>query len=225
MKKLNDHKLQRMHIREHIALPLCEQRSKINLTDRSVSGYAIVWGSVNDYKEVVNRGATLKSLNARGVDSNAGNKIQFLLQHDRTKILGAITKLEEDDYGLFFEATLSAGVRHSEEALIQIREKLLTQLSYGFNYIWEDNAMQYDEERDVIILNEIMLHELSLVTFSSDANAQLRYSHSQAQLRLSQFNENQIQTMLDALRMLSIADEAKKEDEETLYTTVFNKIS
>lgn len=223
MTKLEAHIKERRNVRDHVALPISQERSKINLDDRTVSGYAIVWGSVNDYREVVNRGATLKSLNARGVNSGAGNKIQFLLQHDRTKILGAITKLEEDDYGLYFEASLSEGVRHSEEALIQIREKLLTQLSYGFNYIWDDNAMQYDEERDVVILNEIMLHELSLVTFSSDSNAQLRYSHSQAQLRLSQFSENQIQTMLDAFRMLSTADEAKELEGHT-YRATFNKL-
>lgn len=223
MNKISEFKDLRERFKDHFSMPIDGQRSKLDLSDREVSGYAIVWDSINDYGEIVRKGATLKSLNARGVNSNSGNKIQFLLQHDQHRILGIITELREDDYGLFFKATISEGVNHCNEALIQIREGLLKQLSYGFNYVWTEGAIEYDSEREIYILNEIMLHEISLVTFSSDPNAQLRsYGFNQMQLRLSEFSSDQINKFMQALAIYSTADEATRSTEANKGSDIFN---
>lgn len=209
MLTLDKIKEERGSIKEHLRI-VPQERNQMSLSDREIKGYAIVWDSINDYREMVKRGATLKSLNARGVGSNSGNKIQLLLQHDRTKILGEILELREDDYGLFFRASINEDIAYCEEALNLIKRGLLSQMSYGFGYIMTDEAMQYDEERDALILNEIVLYEISLVTFSSDPKAQLRssYAASQAQMILSQFTPDQIRSIIDALSPLATADEA-----------------
>jgi len=210
MKTLDDYK-NRIKFGEHLAQPIEQERSKFAASDREINGYAIVWNSANDYKEVVRQGATLKSLNARGVNSNAGNKIQLLLQHDRRQILGTITELREDDYGLFFRATILEDIEYCDTALKQIREGLLKQLSYGFSYVDSEGAYEYDAELGLLYLNEIRLSEISIVTFSSDPNAQLRssYAVNQFHMRMAQFDEEQIRTINEAFSFLT-ADEAKE---------------
>ena len=79
-------KSERSFIEKHISMPMDAVRSKFAVDDRKISGYPIVWGEKNDYGEIVLRGATQNSLNARGV---AGTKdpILVLNQHRFGEIL------------------------------------------------------------------------------------------------------------------------------------------
>lgn len=137
-----------------------------------IKGYAIVWDSLNDYNEVALKGCCAKSLKERGINAKGGNKIQFLAYHDPEKILAKLTKLEEDDTGLYFEAEL-LDLDGTRDEVKRIREGLLRQMSYGFSYKWDGGA-NYDPIDDILYLTDIDLYEISLVTFSSDPRAQLR---------------------------------------------------
>ncbi|MCM1555802.1 MAG: HK97 family phage prohead protease [Bacteroides sp.] len=141
--------------------------------EATVEGYAIVWGSVNDYGEMCNRGCCAKSLKERGLKSKGGNQIRFLLQHDTRQILGKLEALEEDDKGLFFRANIYQNLSYSRDALELIKAGELRQLSYGFSYSASPGAYTFRDD-GVVVLNEIDLYEISLVTFSSDSEAQLR---------------------------------------------------
>lgn len=153
------------------SLPADFDSVKIELKeDNVIKGYAIVWGSRNSHDEIVLKGATLNSLNARGVGATR-NKIQFLLRHDTSKPIARFLKLEEDDYGLYFEAEL-IDTTAANDAKKEIKGQVLRQLSYGFNYIWDKT--EWSEEDEAYILREIKLWEISLVTYSSDEVAQLR---------------------------------------------------
>jgi HK97 family phage prohead protease len=155
-------------------MPLDAARSKMEINDREIKGYPIVWGSLNDCNETVVKGATLKSLAARGTGAVGGNRILVLLHHDQRRPLCLPTELYEDDYGLFFRARIDEGVSYCDDACASIRQGTLSQLSYGFNYVWDDNATVYDGDRDAYVLREIDLYELSVLAFSSDPLAQLR---------------------------------------------------
>lgn len=143
-----------------------------------VEGYAIVWGTVNDYYESCVRGCCAESLKKRGLDGKEGNRIRLLLQHDPRQVLGRLEELKEDDKGLFFRASIYQNLSYSRDAIELIKAGELCQLSYGFHYGMDEG--DYSIRPDgVVELRRIDLMEISLVTFSSDPEAQLRASRDQ----------------------------------------------
>lgn len=219
MEKLELFRKERERYNMPISIPLDGERAKLKTEDRIIKGYAIVWGSKNDYNEIVVKGATLNSLNARGVNGTGKNKIVVLNQHRQSEPIARITVLQEDDYGLYFEAEVTEGVSYAEEALKNIRANVLNQLSYGFNYIWD--KVEYDAVNDAYILREIKLYEISVVTFSSDENAQLRsfkgYQDSQILSELTPENVRSLKRLLETLDTEQSRDEhSEKVDNETI---------
>lgn len=204
--KIKEFKAQRDLFKNPVSTSLDAERAKLEITnDRKVKGYAIVWGSKNDYNEIVVRGATLNSLNARGVGSTSGNPILVLNQHRQTEPLCRPTVLQEDDYGLYFEGDIIEGVDYAENVVNQVNQGVLRQLSYGFNYIWDKT--EYDAINDAYILKEIKLGEISLVTFSSDENAQLRsFNQLQERAVLDKFSTEQINDLHNLLATRAVTN-------------------
>lgn len=174
MNRLEQYRREREIFTRHTSLSIDAKRAKLELNDREIKGYAIVWGSKNDYDEMVMQGATLRSLNDRGAGAEGGNRILLLLHHDPRQPLCVPAELREDDYGLFFRAEIDTGISYCDDTVASVRQGTLSQLSYGFNYVWGDNKTVYDAALDAFVLREIDLYELSLVSFSSDPLAQLR---------------------------------------------------
>jgi HK97 family phage prohead protease len=209
--KIIEFKAQRDLFKNPVSLGLDAERAKLEITaDRKVKGYAIVWGSKNDYNEIVLKGATLNSLNARGIGSTSGNPILVLNQHRQTEPLCRPTILQEDDYGLYFEGDVIEGVGYADEAVNQVSQGVLRQLSYGFNYIWDKT--EYDATNDAYILKEIKLGEISLVTFSSDENAQLRsFNQLQERAVLDKFSPDQITDLHNLLATRAVTNTQTEE--------------
>jgi HK97 family phage prohead protease len=204
--KILEFKAQRDLFKNPVSLGLDAERARLEITaDRKVKGYAIVWGSKNDYNEIVLKGATQNSLNARGAGSTSGNPILVLNQHRQTEPLCRPTILQEDDYGLYFEGDIIEGVGYADEAVNQVSQGVLRQLSYGFNYIWDKT--EYDATMDAYILKEIKLGEISLVTFSSDENAQLRsFNQLQERAVLDKFSPDQITDLHNLLATRAVTN-------------------
>lgn len=209
--KIKEFKAQRDLFKNPVSTSLDAERAKLEITeDRKVKGYAIVWGSKNDYNEIVVKGATINSLNARGVGSASGNPILILNQHRQTEPLCRPTVLQEDDYGLYFEGDIIENVSYAEDAIQQVNQKVLRQLSYGFNYIWDKT--EYDATLDAYILKEIKLGEISLVTFSSDENAQLRsFNQLQERAVLDKFSPEQINDLHNLLATRAVTNTPNEE--------------
>lgn len=210
--KIKEFKAQRDLFKNPVSTLLDASRAKLEITeDRKVKGYAIVWGSKNDYNEIVLKGATLNSLNARGVGSSSGNPILVLNQHRQTEPLCRPKVLQEDDYGLYFEGDIIEGVEYANNVVNQVNQGVLRQLSYGFNYIWDKT--EYDATNDAYILKEIKLGEISLVTFSSDENAQLRsFNQLQERAVLDKFSAEQINDLHNLLATRAVTNTPKTED-------------
>lgn len=205
MDRLEIFKEKRKPFEQVRALPTDFDVAKIEVgEDRRIKGYAIVWGTKNSHDEIVLKGATLNSLNARGVGSTR-NPIQFLYQHRTDEPIAKIDVLEEDDYGLYFEATIIR-TQAGDDLIEKINAGVLRQLSYGFSYIWDKT--EYDEEQDAYILREIKLWEISIVTFSSDESAQLR------NLDFSTFQKIELikEIDIDSIRSLVKLSKLKKEN-------------
>lgn len=135
-------------------------------TDRVIRGYLIVWGVRDTYGTTFIKGCCAKSIRERGPESNAKQKIAHLWMHDCCNPTGQFTMLKEDDYGLYFEASLD-DVEIGDRELTQVRSGTLNQFSVGFDYIWD--KVEYDEATDSLMLLEINLMEGSVVTFGSNS--------------------------------------------------------
>lgn len=144
--------------------------NKFSIEERTVKGYLIVWGVRDSYGTMFLKGCCAKSINDRGPESNSKYKITFLWQHRQDEPIGQFTVLKEDDYGLYFEAVVDDpnDVPTAKRALSQINSGTINQFSAGFDYVWDDGKMVYDENTDSILLKEIDLYEGSAVTIGAN---------------------------------------------------------
>lgn len=129
---------------------------------RILAGYLFVWNTPNLSREVMIKGSCAKSLEARGVDSNAKYKITMLWQHKQDDPIGMFDELYEDDYGLRFRTKPLDDVPNADRAIKQIQSGTINQFSGGFKYVWD--KMEYDDKNDLIIMKEINLFEGSVAT-------------------------------------------------------------
>jgi HK97 family phage prohead protease len=142
-----------------------DMKVEVSEQDRIIRGYLAVWGVRDSYGTVFVKGCCSKSIKERGPASQSKQKIAHLWHHEVDEPTGRFLKLEEDKYGLYFEAELD-DVEIGERELKQVRSGTLNQFSVGFNYIWD--KVEYDEATDSIMLLEIELMEGSVVTFASN---------------------------------------------------------
>ena len=135
-----------------------EQLRDVDTERRSVAGYFAVFGNLDLDGDVIERGAFTKTIQERGPEGK--QLIKYLLDHDKTKAIGKITKLTEDDRGLYFEAKIGT---HSlgNDFVEMLKSDLINQASIGFRTIKE----QYDQVTKSNRIKEVMLYEGSSVTF------------------------------------------------------------
>lgn len=145
-----------------------------------MSGHASDFGSVDSYGTAIKRGAFRKTLKERG------DRIPVLWQHDPNYPIGVPTELKEDATGLRFNARISEGTEKGRETMALLRDGVPLGMSFGFETI-KDRAITDDDEIDltnapdyfkskdgrkqVRIIEEVRLWEISAVTFPSNINA------------------------------------------------------
>lgn len=122
------------------------------------SGYASVWGAVDTYREVVERGAfgeTLAETKAKG------RNLPILWQHRSAEPIGVWDRLEEDDRGLYGEGTLWVDdAPYARLAHRGMKASCITGLSIGY-FVREDT---FDEVKRLRTLKRLDLREVSVVT-------------------------------------------------------------
>ena len=133
----------------------------VDTASRKVSGYAAIWNNVDDAGDMLIKGCCAKSIQDRGPAAKTNRKIAFLNQHCMKEPIGRLTKLEEDQKGLYFEAELDT-IELSDEVLTQLKSGTLNQFSIGFLYVWD--KCEWDSQNDCLIVREIQLWEVSVVT-------------------------------------------------------------
>lgn len=123
------------------------------------AGYGSVFGNLDWWDDIVEPGAFTKSL---AVQTPA-----LLWQHDSEKPIGVWTTLREDDKGLYCEGKLLVGeVALATEAHALLKAGALSGLSIGYSPLeWE---YRKDGAREVRVLKEVDLWEISLVTFPAN---------------------------------------------------------
>ena len=208
----------------------------LNGESRTISGYAAIFGNVDKVRDVLDKGCFAKSIQDRGPESTANDKIIMLWQHDRKEPIGKITVLKEDDRGLYFEAVID-DVERGNQTLKQLESGTLNQFSIGYSYVW-DNC-EYDSERDVLIVKEVILYEISVVSIGCNAETEYLglkseenpYNELKAEIEsvckgLSISKKEEVQTIISkALSLVNFKPEKPLEEKQAdTKITLFNNI-
>lgn len=122
-----------------------------------ISGYASLFGSVDQGGDVVAKGAYGASLAAGGA---AGRRVKMLWQHDPAQPIGVWDEVREDARGLWVKGRILDSVAKGREAAALIAAGAIDGLSIGYRTVRA--AKTQSGQR---ILSELDLWEVSLVTF------------------------------------------------------------
>lgn len=127
-----------------------------------ISGYGAYFGNVDSYGDVIDKGAFINTL------ADRGDRIAFCYQHDIFNPIGKILQISEDEKGLFIKVRLSAA---EKDIQTKIKEGILKEMSIGYSVVNASNEKR--DERDVYVLKELKLYEVSLVTVAANPLAQI----------------------------------------------------
>lgn len=128
-----------------------------------IEGYASVYGNVDSYGDVVQKGA-FKSLFGK-----SDSIIPVLWQHDTRQPIGGASSFKEDDNGLYMKANLVMEVQKAHEAKALAKAGVVTGLSIGYTV----EEFTYNKEDNVTYLTDLKLWEVSLVTFPANSEARV----------------------------------------------------
>ncbi len=135
-------------------------------------GIASVFGNpVATYPPtIIEQGAFTKTL-----QENAG-RIKLLWQHDTKTPVGLPLELREVAEGLYTKGKVSQ-TTVGRDAIILMKDKVITELSIGFDAIkWE---MKTEPNKEPVRhIKELKLYEVSLVTFAADSKAKIQSVHA-----------------------------------------------
>jgi HK97 family phage prohead protease len=122
-----------------------------------ISGYASLFGDVDQGGDVVERGAYAASLKAV---SATGRSIKMLWQHDAAQPIGIWDEVREDARGLWVRGRLLDCVEKGREAAALIAAGAIDGLSIGYRTVKATKNAKGQR-----LLSELELWEVSLVTF------------------------------------------------------------
>ena len=137
-----------------------------------ISGYGAVFGNIDSYNEVIERGAFSKTLIERK------ERVAFCYQHDIWNPIGKIIELREDEKGLWVKAVMSAA---EEDIQTKIKEGILKEMSIGYRVLKSRNG-EIGMQNEVTYLEEIKLIEISLVTVAANPLAMIESMKSEEQV-------------------------------------------
>ena len=125
------------------------------------SGYGSVFDVVDDWDDVIVRGAFAETLRRKTP--------VMLWQHDSANPIGVYERIHEDDIGLWLEGRLLLDIEKGREAHILLKNRAIRGLSIGFLPLaWEDEMRS---RKKIRVLKDIDLWEVSLVTFPANPKA------------------------------------------------------
>jgi HK97 family phage prohead protease len=134
-------------------------------TSGAIQGYASVFGVVDSYGDIVERGAFAATI----ADHRAkGRSVPILWSHNIHEPIGLWRTLEEDSKGLWVEGEILTEVQRGREALALVESGALDGLSIGFS------VDQAEHDRNgVRRLTQVKLWEVSLVGFPANDDARI----------------------------------------------------
>lgn len=151
--------------------------------------YVALFGVPDSYGTVAVKGCFAKSINERGPQSKANEKIIHLWMHDRHEPLGQPVLMEEDMIGLKVRIKWDVSAGGMPFRIFnQTKSGTVRQNSYGFEYVWD--KMEYDEENEVVLMYETALFETTSVSIlSSNPEAKTFRTRQEIETGIEELNE------------------------------------
>lgn len=125
-------------------------------------GYIAIWDDVDSYRTRFQRGAFKKTFRERL------SKIKLIWSHDTQQLIGKLLEAREDDVGAWIRGKLTLEVAKAAEARALMLDKVLNELSFGF-----DTIQSKPGEDGIRVITEVRLYEVSPVGFPSNENAKI----------------------------------------------------
>jgi HK97 family phage prohead protease len=121
------------------------------------AGYASIFGQLDSYGDIVDKGAFKKTLKDR-------KRIKLLWSHDAFQPAIGYVELVEDEKGLKInEGQLYLDIERAREAYINLKNETLDGMSIGYNTVKETTDRATNERH----LKEVALWEVSLCNFQA----------------------------------------------------------
>ncbi len=130
------------------------------------SGYASVYGNVDQGDDIVAPGAFADSLKSF---SMKGRLPALLWQHKQSDPIGVFTSMREDEHGLFVEGKLALKTQKGAEAYELMQMKAISGMSIGF----KSQVDEYSPKSGIRTIQKGDLWEVSLVTFPMNDSARV----------------------------------------------------
>lgn len=130
-----------------------------------ISGYGSIFGNVDSYGEVVERGAFTDTLQRH---KEAGTAPLMLWQHDAQKPIGRWDHMAEDSVGLFMSGQINTGTSWGRDAWAAVSAGDIDGLSIGYveTKTRPDGAL--------LRLEAVDLREVSVVSMPANRKARIR---------------------------------------------------
>jgi hypothetical protein len=145
-------------------------------SSRIASAYYASFNNIDAEKDIIRKGAFLKSISERGVESKSNRKIKFLHQHNIQEPCATFISLEEDSKGLKGEHKIE-NTPLGDIIIERYANGIYNEHSFGFQYVWDkcnwiDEPTDKDEEKttEAFECKELNLFECSVVTFGCNEN-------------------------------------------------------
>ena len=129
-------------------------------TNMYIEGYASVFGVVDSYNDIVERGSFVKTL------AKDAKRVRFCFQHDLDQVVGKVEEMKEDEHGLFFRAKISNTTLGKDLATL-VEDEALDEISFAYR----TKDFVFDKETGIRHLKEVDLIEISLVTRAANERA------------------------------------------------------
>ena len=155
-----------------------------------ISGYASVFGNIDSYGDVVERGAFRNSIEQF---LSGKKKIKVLLNHKIDNFAGLAYAIEEREQGLFCDLGIAKNLSVSQELIKGVELGILDEFSIGYTLkdYWIDKNNNWH-------LTDIDLREISVVTFAANDKAKIEeWKMKQIDLNQNNVKFSKIKQQLD----------------------------
>ena len=151
-----------------------------NLDDKGeFVAYASTFGNKDLGDDVMVKGAFIKSLSEK-----SAKDVFMFWQHDSDSIIGEWKSMVEDERGLRVEGKLFLNdIQQAKEAFFLMKKGLIKKLSIGFQIV------KKSYEGGKRMLEEVKLHEVSVVTFPMNTEADIIGVKSAKDLTVREFEK------------------------------------
>ncbi len=170
-----------------------------------VTGYASIFSNIDSDGDMITPGAFTKTITERGPGS-AKPRIKHLWQHDSWQPIGIPKTLKEDDKGLYFETQFGKD-SFSQDKLQQHIDKIITELSIGYNTVKQEDVMDTDGKIQYRKLIELKLWEYSSVTWGANSLTEVVSAKGETKEIISELNKR-LEALNKALKNTKYTDES-----------------